>query len=51
MPNDSLKHLEKHVRAQLFQIFPAKAAFGLKVWENLKKNQNTLGGFEPRRHE
>ena len=47
MPNDSLKHLEKHEKGLLFPIFSAKAVFALKVWENLKKNQNTLMGFEP----
>ena len=38
MPNDSLKHLEKHAKDLLFPIFSAKAVFALKVWENLKKD-------------
>ena len=50
MPNDSLKHLEKHAKALLFPNISAKAVFALKVWENLKKNQNTQVGFEPTLH-
>ena len=46
MPNDSLKHLEKHAKGLLFPFFSAKAVFALKVWKNLKKNQNTPAGFE-----
>ena len=46
MPNDSLKHLEKYAKGLLFPIFPTEAVFALKVWENLKKNQNIPVGFE-----
>ena len=47
MPNDSLKHLEKHAKGLLFPIFSAKAEFALKVWEFFKKIQNTQMGYEP----
>ena len=50
MPNSSLKHLEKHAKGLLFPIFSAKAIFALKVWENLKKNQNSQVRFEPPLH-
>ena len=46
-PNGSFKQLEKLAIVLLFPIFSAKAVFALKVWENLKKNQNTQAGFEP----
>ena len=41
MPNDPSKHLQKHAIGLLFPIFRGKAQFALKVWENLKNNQNT----------
>ena len=43
MPNDSLKHSEKHAEGFSFPIFPTKAVFALKVWENLKKKSKYPG--------
>ena len=37
MPNESLKHLEKHAKDLFFPIFPVKVVIAHKVWENLKK--------------
>ena len=42
-----LKPLKKKGKGLLFPVFCRKPQFALKVWENLKKKENTIVGFEP----
>ena len=46
----SLKHPKKNGKGLLFPIFCRTSEFALKVWEILKKKQNTLVGFKPTLH-